>query len=99
MAVQKCLGAPPLVPSACKDNSVDRLVQAGKPAFSKIERAKAGKRIHALILGLKLWWQELEEANSAMQVYKFSLPALDLMGPLPQKSMFTCVHPAALQEC
>ncbi|CAK9010559.1 unnamed protein product [Durusdinium trenchii] len=45
------------------DNSVDRLVQAGKPAFSKIERAK-----------------ELEEPNSPMQVYKFSLPALDLMG-------------------
>lgn len=45
------------------DNSVDRLVKAGKPAFSKIERAK-----------------ELERPNSAKQVYKFSLPALDLMG-------------------
>jgi len=26
--------------SVAEDNSVDRLVQAGKPAFSKIERAK-----------------------------------------------------------
>jgi len=61
-------GAPDLAASwlygdDAQDNSVDRLVQAGKPAFSKIERAK-----------------ELEVPNSAKQVYKFSLPALDLMG-------------------
>ncbi|CAL1127725.1 unnamed protein product [Cladocopium goreaui] len=51
------------------DNSVDRLVKAGKPAFSKIERAK---EIFPS--------SELEQPNSAKQVYKFSLPALDLMG-------------------
>eukprot|EP00434_Breviolum_minutum_P007371 symbB.v1.2.006505.t1/scaffold361.1/size299464/28 len=61
-------GAPDLAASwlygdDAQDNSVDRLVQAGKPAFSKIERAK-----------------ELEAPNSTKQVYKFSLPALDLMG-------------------
>ncbi|CAJ1354287.1 unnamed protein product [Effrenium voratum] len=46
-----------------QDDSVDRLVQAGKPAFSKIERVK-----------------ELEISGSGKQVYKFSLPDLDLMG-------------------
>ena len=117
---------------------MDRLVQAGKPAFSKIERAKekhnsfffdfcahcSGISDCSSVVSVVLltaaptmlfttsngWWcgckniksspcwlhsmnivvdscafqtnslKELEKPSSAKQVYKFSLPALDLMG-------------------